>query len=424
MATTTGARRLPPPDPRPSIVRIGVPLLFAAALGVAYAVTLLQHTDTDDRAQTAPSPAVSLGAPAPTFIHHYPVDPAVPERPKVTGPPPRVPGADVIRGPLVLRSITAMKRALPRGVLTREGSVWTLHRAVEIRGATLSIRGPATLRLRPGAFVLASQNALVRMRRMTVEAVRLDGRAAMRPGADRGFIAVIEGARLKLLQDRILRLGHLGDLAYGIALRQPGHGSLVSGCTIKGNYFGVYTSHGVGVRIIHNHIANSWVYGIDPQIESKNVYVGQNLVTGSGIHGIVLSARDRGVRVIGNTIRDSRLHGIVIYRQSDGNVVRGNRVTDTFDGIVVTDSSRNAIDHNLVYRAHRFGLRMSGHSDHNRVSANVFEGAMVGAYVYGGASENAMLRNRYRHDRENVRIRGDAPRNRVAPVPGRSEVTP
>jgi nitrous oxidase accessory protein NosD len=179
------------------------------------------------------------------------------------------------------------------------------------------------------------------MSHMTVEAVQADGGAAVRPTARRPFMAVIEGARLVLLQDRILHLGHLGDLSYGIALRQPGHWSRIGGCTIAGNYFGIYTSHGIGVRVVRNHVANSWVYGIDPQIESRNVYVRGNVVTGSGVHGIVLSAR-----------------------------------------------------------------------------------ALVGAYVYGRASGNALIGNVFHRNAEAVRIRSDAPSNRVAPIPPRSEVTP
>ena len=190
MTAATEARGILPPGLRRRVVRTAVPLLFAVLLGAAYAITLLQHTDVDQRAQTPTSSRTAPSRPAgAAFDHHYPPDPAIPERPKVTGPSPRAPRADVIRQPHQLRSLTQVKRILPRGVLTRNGSVWTLHRAVELRGVDLAVHGPAILRLRPGAFVLASRKALLHLSHVTVVATGPGGKAAIQPTARRAFMS-------------------------------------------------------------------------------------------------------------------------------------------------------------------------------------------------------------------------------------------
>jgi parallel beta-helix repeat protein len=95
-----------------------------------------------------------------------------------------------------------------------------------------------------------------------------------------------------------------------------------------------------------------------------------------------------------------------------------------FDGIVVQDSSHNRVASNVVDGARRFGLRMTGASEANFILGNTFEHALLGVYLYAGPTGNTLTRNRFAANREDLRIRSDAPRNTVSPVPPKSEVAP
>ena len=53
---------------------------------------------------------------------------------------------------------------------------------------------------------------------------------------------------------------------------------------------------------------------------------------------------------------------------------------------------------------------------------NRFAHALLGVYVYAGAPGTLILRQTFLADRENLRIRADAPRAAARPVPARSEV--
>jgi parallel beta-helix repeat protein len=114
----------------------------------------------------------------------------------------------------------------------------------------------------------------------------------------------------------------------------------------------------------------------------------------------------------------------MLFDRSNDNLVQGNTIRNTFDGIVVLDSSGNRISNNEADPVTRFGLRLSGHSQGNVIDHNTFAHALLGAYVYGGATGNALLDNRFlASTREDLRIRSDAPGNRASPIPPRSEVS-
>ena len=102
----------------------------------------------------------------------------------------------------------------------------------------------------------------------------------------------------------------------------------------------------------------------------------------------------------------------MLFDRSNDNLVQRNRVSHTFDGMVVLDSSSNLISDNVFDPVSRFGLRLSGRSQANIIERNTFGGALLGAYVYGGASGNSLLDNRFLANREDLRIRADAPQNR------------
>jgi len=315
---------------------------------------------------------------------------------------------------------------LPKGVLQLQtGQTWKLTRPVAISAsATLRIDRPGELVIGPGAYLEATAGGTIDLRNLTIEAVDPSGRPAAAPSPDRGFLLALRGGRLWLENDHVSNLGHLAVLSYGISFWSSSPGSGVVGCTIEGNFIGVYTSHASGVRITQNRISHSLVYGIDPHSRSSRILIQGNDVSSSGIHGIILADRVTDSRVVDNLVQGDRVHGIVIFAESDRNLVQGNRVADGFDGIVVTDSSFNLISGNTVQKARRFGLRISGTSQGNVAEGNTVSGSMVGAYIYGGASANFVLGNDFVADEENVRVRADAPRNVVSPIPPRSEVAP
>lgn len=356
------------------------------------------------------------------FSHRYPPDRATVERPKVHGKAPLAGRAETLSHSVRVDSLAALAHRLPAGVLRRvSGGAWLLRKGVSVdHGAVLALRG-GTLELGPGVFLQARAGGTVELRGMSVTGVDAAGRPLARPAADRAFLVGRDGGRLVLVGDRIRDLGHLGVVAYGIALRQPGAGTRVVRCTIDRDYFGVYLSHADGVVVAHNRISHSTVYGIDPYGHSRRISIVGNVVRASGLHGIVLADGVTGSRVVHNTIDGARGHGIVVYRGSDGNRILDNRIRGSFDGIVLTDASRNVLARNLVSPVVRFGLRLSGTSAANLVRRNRFGGALLGAYLYGGASANRLLDNVFSHDRENVRIRSDAPHNVVTPRPSRSE---
>ena len=112
---------------------------------------------------------------------------------------------------------------------------------------------------------------------------------------------------------------------------------------------------------------------------------------------------------------------IVLFDHATTNLIVHNRVARAFDGIVVTDSSRNLVNANAVDQVVRFGIRVAHDSTANRFSRNAVSRALLGLYIYGGAIGNSFFTTSFSHNYENVRVRADAPRNAVRPVPSRSE---
>ena len=351
------------------------------------------------------------------FDHRYPPDPRSLERPKVTNPVPRAAHDRTIHGHVRFTSLASLAFVLPRGTLVRSGpGAWTLTAPVDLtRGALLSLhRG--TLVLGPGAFLQARAGGSIELAGMTITTT------APRPTATRGFVVARDGGRMSLRHDVVRGLGHLGALAYGVSFRSPAPGSGVVGCTIDGDYFGVFLSHAAGMAITGNVVTHSVVYGIDPYGGSHDDLVAGNTVTRSGLHGIVLARGVQRIRVVGNRIADVGAHGIVLFAGADDNVVRRNTIARAFDGIVVTGSSRNRIEGNAVAATTRFGIRVSGPSTGNTLIGNSVSSALLGIYVYGGATRTSVLDTTFGVNRENVRVRKDAVGTVVQPKPPLSEL--
>jgi len=322
-----------------------------------------------------------------------------------------------------LTSFAALSAALPKGTLVRIGPHrWRLTGPSGIAdGASLRVAGPATLQLTRGAFLVARHRGLVVLRDLRVIAVDNHGRPLPMAEVGRGFLAATVGGRMRLVHDRIVDLGYLGNLTYGISFRRSGPGSGIFGSTVVGNYFGVYMSAARGVRVMDSRFAHSVVYGVDPHSSASHLVIRGNTVLDSGVHGIILAQGVHDSVVEDNVVRGARLHGIVVYDHSNGNVVSGNRISGTFDGIVVQDSSGTRLSHNVVEGAKRFALRVTGVTRATMAWGNSLSGALVGLFVYAGPTGSLFVANRILGNVENVRIRVDAPGNVVRPVPARSE---
>ncbi len=389
---------------------------------LAAMMTVRANLASDHRASAANRD--SHGA-APAFSHSYPPDPVQVERPKVSGPPPRVSPGHRLSGKLTITSFPQLLHRLPAGTLVDAGDHWFLRSPISFADhATLSIKGASRIDLGPNAFIEAESGGTVRLEDETVTAVDQNGRVLDGPSSSAGFLDAIDGGRLVLIHDRLIRLGHAGVESYGVSMREPGIGSQVSECTIEGDYIGVYLSHAVGVRIIGNRVLDSVIYGIDPHTDSTDILIESNVIRNSGVHGIILADGVVDSHIESNVLEGSHLHGIVLYRGSNHNVVWNNRIAGAFDGIVVTDSSSSTISANTISGIQRFGLRVSGQSRGNELAGNVVTDALLGAYLYDGATANVLRDNRLAGRLEVVRIRCDAPGNRVSPVPPRSEVSP
>jgi parallel beta-helix repeat protein len=357
------------------------------------------------------------------FPRHYPKDPLSFERPNVTGAAPRASRSTTVKGPIEIRSLAELAALLPAGTLREVGSrTWRLREPIDVtRGATLAI-DRTSLEIGPGAFLQARAGGSILFTNSTIAAVGADGSAADQPTPGRGFLVARDGGRLDLRRDTVKNLGHLATVAYGISFRDPGAGSSIVDSTIEGNYFGVFLSGARGVAIVGNRVLDSYVYAIDPYGYSTDLLIARNYIARSGLHGIVLADHVSRTRVIDNQIVDVRAHGIVLFDHSTANLIRGNRVSRAFDGIVVTNASSNSLVGNIVDRVTRFGLRISNGSMSNRFSRNAVSHALLGAYLYGGATGNMLLETTFSNNRENVRVRFDAPLNEVRPKPALSEL--
>src|SRR5438093_12216389 len=242
-------------------------------------------------ASRLPAPAPSSNPTGPRLSHTYPPDPVVPARGKPLGPDPGPPPRATISSRTSLTSFAALSAALPRGTLVRTGPHrWRLTRPAGIAdGASLRVTGPATLQLARGSFLVARHRGLVVLRDLRVIGVDTHGLPLPTAAVGRGFLAATVGGRMRLIHDRIVDLGYLGNLTYGVSFRRSGSGSGILGSSVVRNYFGVYMSASRGVRVIDTRFAHSVIYGIDPHTSAGHVLIRGNTVIDSGVHGIILA---------------------------------------------------------------------------------------------------------------------------------------
>lgn len=359
-----------------------------------------------------------------TFNHVYPPDPVSFERPAVGTNSPFVNLPNRVHSGVQLTSISAFASALQPGTLYQlANGHWLLNRPVQFgSGTSLILHGPLHIDLMPGSFLLAEHGATVSLTGVTLTGVAKTKLPDTSSSDQRGFIDARSGATLLLTSDSLSYLGYLGDQTYGVTMDGASSKSAIVNCTMNADYFGVYIGKMKGALVTGNSVANSVIYGIDPHTHDRNLVISHNVVTNSGVHGIVVADFVSHSQVVYNTVVGSHDHGIVIYQFSNDNVIEHNVVSKSFDGVVVSNSSNNVIKFNLIEHNNRFAMRLDGQSSGNEVSHNSLRAALVGIYIYRGASRNQVIANTFHGMYENVRVRSDAPLNIVRPDPGRSEL--
>lgn len=395
--------------------RVSLSLVCAVAVWIALGtgiVLWLRHHD--------PAKATVAHHRSPTkFSHVYPAEPAGYERPAVGSDTPVVDAAHRIGHGVQLTSLDQLSQLLPPHSLSRIGrNRWLVEVPIELQnGAALSVTAPTGIEFAQGAALVVESHATLALRHVHVAARWSGGRRGTA-----GYIVARSGSILRLVDDSFEGLGHLGPQAYGITFDQASPRSVLSGCTIRNDYFGLYLAKMHGAAVTGNHISASTVYGIDPHTDNTNLLIAHNVVTDSGVHGIILAANTSHSTVRANTVSGAADHGIVLYQHSDDNTIVGNTIENSFDGVVVSDSSNNTLADNVVRHVHRFGFRVTGRADENVLRSDSVDHAIVGVYVYAGPSANKLINMSFRATYEYVRIRSDAPANTVTPRPARSEL--
>jgi parallel beta-helix repeat protein len=405
-------------DPPRRPVTLIVSLTLWIALAAAFAAVVL-HT-TSSHHTTAGGP----GGGSAIFSHVYPSDPFPFERPPVGTSSPYVPTSERLPTGASANSIATLNAISPPGTFEHVASnTWRLLRPLELgEGSTIALRGPIRLEIAHGAFLLAQHTSTLSITDVSVAGVTKSGAPDTTPASGRGFIDARSGANLELEADSFTNLGYLGDQTYGITIDGGGSASYLRDSTVTKDYFGIYIGRAQGVSVTGNRIIDSAIYGIDPHTDDSNLTVDGNTVVGSGVHGIVVAAHVDHSVISNNIVLNSRDHGIVLFQFADNNKISSNRVSGVFDGLVITDSSNNAVSDNTISSATRFGVRVSGSSSGNLLEHNAISRCLVGVYAYAGASGNTFAANDFKANYENVRIRSDAPNNVVSPDPGRSEL--
>ena len=364
-----------------------------------------------------------------TFRHVYPPNPVAPG-----------PTAAVRRGPLptrqarlpirivtrsrrpLIQSLSALTKILPPGTLDQTSSgTWELHQPLRLSsGTTLTLAGPVTLDLAPGAFVEVSDGAAIWLQGVTVQAVDAVGAPASSALATRGYLDIGAGGGAVLVGDTFNDLGSNNADTYGVAL-DGAKAALISGCSFQHDFYGLYLTGLSGGTITDNQVVDSARYGLEVRAD-HNLLISNNDVTGSAIHGIELDAGSLHNRLLGNTVTASGDRGVMVDQASNDNLIAQNQVNASFDGITVQDSVGNLLTGNNVGSVKRFGLEITGPSSSNVSAYNVFKGAIVGTFIDQGATDNHLVGNFFRHNYENVRARRSSHGNSVSPRPSDSEL--
>lgn len=392
------APRVAPPFPRGlrRVARVSVPITFVAVFLTALTLAI---------------PVFRLDRPA--FSHHYASVPVVPSKLATGNPMSPVPSTNVLTG-FTISTPALFEQALPPTAIAGTGKALTLLQPVVVSsGARLNLSGPGSLTMSPGSYIEVAPGGVVRISNMKI----LGGTSSV----NRGFILAV-GGLLILRGDHVIGLGRRATLTEGISFYHAARGSGVFDCRIEDNFTGVFATATNGLVLVGNRIVNAAMDGIVLRAAVDNATVIDNVVVASGLDGIVLSGDVLGTRIVRNRLESVVRYGLLLYDVVGSNTIEGNRVTGSFDGIVLNATSHSTIADNIVSRAARFGLRLSGPSANNLIANCVFTSNDVGVYMATGAHANRVLNDHFSGNAENVRLRRSAAGNVVLPVPLRSEL--
>ncbi len=324
-----------------------------------------------------------------------------------------LPPANLITG-VDVSSLGLLVQALPPGVVSRSGQTWTIHQPVLVAdGASIELRGPATLVLAPGAYLEVGPGGTGRLSDLTVE-----GAAST---AARGFLLDVDG-RLTVDHATLRHLGRLATLTEGLSFEAARAGSGVTDSKIVGNTVGVYVTASTGVSVTGTKIVGSQLDGIELHGDVTRASLVADRIHGSGLNDVELSGNVTATSIASCTLGAAVADGIELYDAADATTITGDRISGTFDGIVVDYSSGNLMEGDAVTGVQRFGVRVVGTSTGNVFRALAVSSSPVGVYLADGATRNRVLQTRFSSDGENVRDRRSAPGNRFVPVPANSEL--
>jgi len=206
-----------------------------------------------------------------------------------------------------------------------------------------------------------------------------------------------------------------------VAFDSSSPGSGVAGSTISGGYVGVYATRALDLAVTDTTVSSSAAYGIEIR-GGSGLLLSADHVEGAGIHGVVLGDGATTGRVLGTTVDGARANGILIYQHATGMILQGGKVSNSSDGIVIQDASSNQVLDYSIGPVARFGVRVTGSSHDNLIQGTQISGAALGVYIYAGPSANRFLKDVFASNKEDLRIRNDAPGNFVDPVPPLSEL--
>jgi len=200
---------------------------------------------------------------------------------------------------------------------------------------------------------------------------------------------------MDISNSEVVSLGYNASEAYGLSWKVsvPSLSMLasvdvfgsVTGSTIHGNYFGVYTFGAYGMTISRNRVYSNIKYGLDPHDDSDSLIITSNSVYGNGNHGIICSQRCDKLRIARNISKNNVGHGIMLHRSVENSVVESNTLTGNSDsGIAVFESSNNIIRGNII-RGNAHGIRLSVGSSLNTFTRILVDRtASFGIYTYAG----------------------------------------
>lgn len=170
------------------------------------------------------------------------------------------------------------------------------------------------------------------------------------------------------------------------AVVQAASGSILSGCTVTGGYYGIYCKHASSL-IERNTVAHN-VFGIVCQLESSPLIL-ENRITSNTLNGVVCEGSS-SPSIVGNHIADNGGDGIVLRRSRA--LVRENTIQSNQEIGIYVAASDPVIESNEIVGNGEDGttLFLTG----GRIEANRFIGNHKSGLTLS-YSDAAVMRNQF-----------------------------